>query len=517
MKSNKLTCLMLLALFATVAIPDRLAGQEQTDNKDPKPEHRRYKLVDLGTFGGPTSYLSINGPGLPILNDSGVVTSFADTSIRDPNAPTSCYNPDCFLSHAFRWQDGVKTDIGALPGVNSSAAGPINERGWSVGQSQNGVIDPLLGTPEIRATLWKDGRIIDLGTLGGNESLASTVNNKGQVVGAAANTIPDPFSLFGFGTQTRAFLWQNGEIRDLGTLGGPDAAPAALNEREQVAGFSYTNATPNPVTGVPTTDPFLWDRGTMIDLGTLGGTNSLVGSLTLVLNDRGQVAGTSDLTGDIDAHAFLWDRGTLTDLGTLGGTFSTTFWLNDEGDVVGAATTATEFLHAALWRKGVITDLGTLDGDCFSLASAINSNRQIVGQSFSCDFSTVRAVLWENGSIIDLNTVIPANSGLFLVDGFNINNRGEILGQGFPPGVQNGDFGGHDFLLIPCEQDEMDSNSCSGNDDAERNTTNRGKATYTSQVQPPAAQPNLTPSEMKDRVRAILINRNRGFRGFPPK
>jgi hypothetical protein len=56
--------------------------------------------------------------------------------------------------------------------------------------------------------------------------------------------------------------------------------------------------------------------------------------------------------------------------------------------------------------------------------------------------------------IIDLNAVIPAGSNLFLANAFNINDRGEILGLGLPPGVQNGDFGGHDFLLIPCNAND---------------------------------------------------------------
>lgn len=444
---------MVLILLCTLAVPMGLAAQDAHTTK-----HHHYKLIDIGTFGGPTAYGSINGFGAQIINNSGVVSSFADTAMADPNTPNFCFNPDCFLSHAFHWQDGALKDIGALPGVNSSASGPINERGWSVGQSQNGVMIPLLGTPEIRATLWKDDRIVDLGTLGGNGSLASSLNNEGIVVGAAANTIPDPVSLFGdiFGpTQTRAFLWQNGAMHDLGTLGGPDAVAIVVNERGQVTGYSYTNATPNPVTGVPTTHPFLWDHGTMIDLGTLGGTNSNVGSLALVINNKGQVAGTSNLAGDINFHAFLWDRGTLLDLGTLGGSFSSTFWINDAGEVVGAASTSgDQFVHAFLWRKGKITDLGTLNGDCFSQALAINSKGQIVGQSFSCDFSTVRAVLWEKSAIIDLTTSVPANSNLSLVGAFNINDPGEILCNCLPPGVQNGDFGGHDCLLIPSGEDD---------------------------------------------------------------
>ena len=448
MKTRSRSLILITTLFALALPVSGTAAQK----------HHHYKLVDLGTFGGPTAYGSISGAGYPLINNSGVISSSADTAMPDPNAstPTSCFNPDCFLSHAFHWQDGVLTDIGALPGVNSSAVGAINERGWSVGLSQNGVMDPLLGVPEIRATLWKDGQIVDLGTLGGNESFASSLNNKGIVVGAAANTIPDPVSLIGFfGTQTRAFLWRNGVMHDLGTLGGPDAFALAVNERGQVVGYSYTNATPNPVTRVPTTDPFLWDHGTMIDLGTLGGTDANVGpEPTLVINNKGQVAGTSNLAGDVNFHAFLWDRGTLLDLGTLGGHFSTAYWINDAGDVVGGATTSGDPPgHAALWRKGKITDLGTLDGDCFSQANAINSKGQIVGLTFSCDTGIARAVLWEEAAIIDLSTLVPAKTNLFLAEAFNINDRGEILCRCLPAGVPNGELGEHVCLLIPSGKD----------------------------------------------------------------
>ncbi len=198
-----------------------------------------------------------------------------------------------------------------------------------VGACENGSIDPLSNFPEIDAVVWKNGQIIDLGTLGGNTSQASAINNRGQVTGLASNTIPDPFNmglgsptgLWNFGvTQVHAFLWKDGPMQDLGTLGGPDSAGFYVNERGQVAGVSYTSFTPNPGTGIPTQDPFLWDNGTMKDLGTLGGTAGWPWSL----NQRGQVVGQSNLAGDTATHPFLWDKKNgMKDLGTLGGSNGT--------------------------------------------------------------------------------------------------------------------------------------------------------------------------------------------------
>jgi hypothetical protein len=102
-------------------------------------------------------------------------------------------------------------------------------------------------------------------------------------------------------------------------------------------------------------------------------------------------------------HAFSWEHGTLTDLKTLGGSSSTAIWLANAGESVGGAyTTGDASFHATLWRDGLITDLGTLPGDCASIAWAINSQGQIVGQSFNCDTNTPETVLWDKGSIIDL-------------------------------------------------------------------------------------------------------------------
>jgi probable HAF family extracellular repeat protein len=199
----------------------------------------------------------------------------------------------------------------------------------------------------------------------------------------------------------------------------------------------------------------------MLDLGSLGGT---FGQPT-ALNNRGQVIGFSNLSDDKFSHPFLWDQGKLIDLytDTLGGNPLTADAIDDDGEIVGAAAFPTQPYDAYLWRNGVATDLGHLSGDCQSEAWAINSKSQAVAISFSCDFSEWRAFLWENGSTVDLNTVIPPGSSLQLVWPMAINDHGEIAGVGVPTGcAPNNGIGtcGHAFVLIPCDENHPGVEGC---------------------------------------------------------
>jgi uncharacterized membrane protein len=263
MKSSILVRMPAVVLVAALAIPSALAAQAPV-------KHHRYKLIELGTFGGPSSLINPVGNGGPSVNRAGAVVGSSHTAI--PLAPTSnsfvCVaGPNVY--HALQWGDNGVVDLGSLRAPdNCSNAAVINDRGEAAGQSENGLFDPLTGVKEIRAVYWKEGKIKNLGTFGGNHSAAFDINNHGQIVGFALNKSPDDFSLYAVffggpssGTQTRAFLWQDGRTRDLGTLGGPDAWAAFINERGQIAGYSYINATPNPTTKVPTVDPFLWTKG----------------------------------------------------------------------------------------------------------------------------------------------------------------------------------------------------------------------------------------------------------------
>ncbi len=444
-----------------VGIATRFAQDGQAQSRT---RHHHYKLIDLGTLGGPHSYGSVNGDGFQLLNNSGVVASYADTALPDPNAPNLCFDPDCFVAHAFRWKDGVITDLGALPGMNSTAGGSINSRGWVTGQSQNGLIDPILGSPELRAVLWKGNEIVDLGTLGGHSFVIGIhVNDSGQVVGISDNGVADPFSIFGIGVQLRTFLWEGGVIQDIGTLGGPDAVPGAScsgQPHDVVVGASYTSFTPNDSTGIPTIDPFLWKSGKMIDLGNLGGTLSLGAQCA---NHRGQIIGQSNLAGDAMSHAFSWEDGVMTDLGTLGGDNSEAIWLNDAGVVVGSADLpGSQIHHAAYWSNGQIHDLGTVAGDPCSRGRGLNARGQVVGMSTDCS-NSLHAFVWEEGGpMLDLNTLIAPGSGWQLTRAININDRGEILVAADPLGVTPIDDNdlGHLVLLVPCGH--ADEAGCEG-------------------------------------------------------
>lgn len=429
MKKNHSAYTSAIVLFAALVLPMFLTAQV------------RYNVVDMGTFGGPHGFLNEQ---VQVLNNQGMLTGWLDTSTPDPNFPnlSNCFNPgDCFLSHAFEWHAGHLTDLGTLPGGLVSEPVWVSDNGLIAGFSENGITDPLIGGMESRAALWKNGMIINLGTLpGGHESQAYAVNNAGLIVGAASNETSDPYSYMGWGTETRAVLWQNGAAQDLGTLGGPDAQAFNVNANGQVSGCSYTNSTPNSTTGIPTSEPFLWERGEMRSLGTLGGTNGCVN----ILNNKGQAAGWSNLAGDIGFHPFFWSKGQLTDIGTFGGTNGNANYMNNAGEVVGSAYYPGDVIHHAfLWKDGVLEDLGTLD-KC-SVAYGINSQGQVVGSSGDCG-PPVHAFLWDNGKMMDLTKMIPPHVELDTAMG--INDHGEIACIGR---VAGDDFTGvqHVFLLIP--------------------------------------------------------------------
>jgi probable HAF family extracellular repeat protein len=445
---STLAFLMILTLHIDLRAQSKMADRSK--------QHSSYKLIDLGTFGGPHSETADGGgiTSVNALNNQSSFIGWADTATADPY-PDVCFVDDCFVTHAFRTRNGHKSDLGTLPGGPSSLSTWISPNGLISGISENGKLDPLIpGFPQLRAVLWRNGRITDLGTFdGAYESIANAVNNRGQIAGTALNSIPDADSMSGLGYQTRAFLWENGPLLDLGTLGtGTDAQAALIDDRGQVVGWSYTSSENSDICaavyGFPlATGSFVWDKQKgMVDLGSLGGTCTVA----MGLNDRGQIVGQSWSAGDSTGHAFYWDRAHgMLDLGTLGGDFASADAINDSGDAVGGAyLPGNVLIDAALWRGKSAIDLGTVDADQCSYALSINARRQVVGISGTLNCDSTRAFLWEEGGpMVDLNDLVVAGADIQVAFAYTINDRGEIAGLGFLP---NGDE--HAVLLIPCDK-----------------------------------------------------------------
>ncbi|MGE5274344.1 MAG: HAF repeat-containing protein [Verrucomicrobiota bacterium] len=334
------------------------------------------RMRDLGAaFGGPGSWAAA-------ITDRGQVAGQADLK---PIAKTGHH-----VTHAFLWQEGKTIDLGTLgyvekSGTESSYAVDVNEHGQIVGESCREV-----GTA-CHAFLWENGKLTDLGTLGGVHTNAVDINNRGLAVGTSKAGVPSTNRSLNH----RAFLWQNGTMRDLGTLGGPRSGATAINDRGQVVGSAsiITKAEKSGwLNGMFVEHAFLWQRGKMRDLRTLGGEFSRA----VAINARGQVTGQA-MTTAAQSHGFLWSNGRMRDLGTLGGDLSEPTAINDRGQIVGwAATRATDrngehVWHAFLWQNGKLTNLGTLGGK--SQAAGINERGQIIGWSETTS-GKVHAVLW---------------------------------------------------------------------------------------------------------------------------
>jgi len=212
-------------------------------------------------------------------------------------------------------------------------------------------------------------------------------------------------------------------VTDLGTLSGSSSAKVAdINKSGQIVGTSADHA-------------FLWSNGMMTDLGTLGGTRSAVHAI----NDQGVVVGEAS-TASGEMHAFVWQNGVMKD---LAGETSSARGINSSGDIVGVASAKNVRGGAVLWSGGqrqFIGDLGpsgsgsqlaSLPGSMTSAgtgtqAAAVNDSGQIVGSCVTSSGNT-HAVIWSNGKIADLNSLIPQVTGMTLTRATGINRAGQIV------------------------------------------------------------------------------------------
>jgi probable HAF family extracellular repeat protein len=270
---------------------------------------------------------------------------------------------------------------------------------------------------------------------------ATAVNDQGDAVGSSSPS-PDAF-LFKGGTISNIGGYQGGQAIDLGTLGGGWSRAAALNDADQVVGFSYTAANQQHA--------FLYS-GQMTDLGTLGGNTSAA----TAISSNGLVVGTSTTAAGA-THGFLYSNGKMTDLGTLGPSTDQVAptAVNASGQVVGTET-GPDGTHGFLYSNGKMVDLFGPN----SQAIGINNSGQVIGWS-----RTQGALLYSGGQVLKLDSLIQGryaswydygSGGSNRPPGYNtnwipdmpkfINDQGQIVAFAYSYPDQFGSHGSDVFL-----------------------------------------------------------------------
>jgi probable HAF family extracellular repeat protein len=211
--------------------------------------------------------------------------------------------------------------------------------------------------------------MVDLGTPFGTHSEARGLSDAGLVVGK--------------GGANWAATWSGG-WNVLGVLPpggmGWESQAVAVNASGQVAGWSDVAGGRHA---------FLWDNGVMADLGTLGSSQSVACGI----NDDRAVAGYSDTT-DGCSRAFLWEGGAMVDLGTLGGRNSRAYDINNAGSIVGVAATANDQMRPFIVCNDTMYNLRELTEGFGWLwhAYAISDTGHVVGDGMDA-YGNYRAIL----------------------------------------------------------------------------------------------------------------------------
>jgi len=347
-------------------------------------------------------------------------------------------------------------------------------RNRAAGISNSGLVAGFVNRPGNAtrvAAFWdRDGSLDTLGTLGGPNSIVQWpgISNNGYVAGiteiAELDPLNEAWSCTAFlpsitGHKCVGFVWKDGVMTPLPTLGGYQGFATSVNSLGQVVGWAETPVY-DPTCNAPQQLQFravLWDTrsGTKRELRPLPGDST---SAATGINNRGQAVGISGecdiAVGQLSAqHSVLWEKDTVIDIGDLGGdAWHTPMDIDDAGDVVGFSNPTgvigiTFSPHAFLWtRAGGIRDLGTLPGDANAQGLGVNSSLQVVGVSSG---ATNRAFLWENGVMQDLNTLVGPDFPDVLIVAQHINELGVIVGRA----VLHGTTRQVPFVATPVSQD----------------------------------------------------------------
>jgi probable HAF family extracellular repeat protein len=303
-------------------------------------------------------------------------------------------------------------DLGLAPGTTYPRGIALNDVGQACGfcESPNGPV----------ATFSSHGQVIILDPTNPNDiASAKGIDNSGDVVGYE---LPNKAPV----NVERALIWSNGgkaqDITDTSIFPGGEAALAVNKVSGEVVGIGFTSAPINNETHM-----FTYANGQTVDLGP-----TTANVEPIAINDSGVM-----LVNLTNGEQAIYSNGTFTPIAQLPNATVTANAINNSGVVVGTIdyNTNTLVLHAGLYSNGVWTDLGTLSGAARGTrAVSINSSGQIIGlaegkPSYHPTLVPTMSCILQNGTWVELNSLIPTNSGfnLNLSVPDSINDAGQIL------------------------------------------------------------------------------------------
>ena len=354
-------------------------------------------------------------------------------------------------------------DLGVKNPDNLGMTMGLNNHGWSLIMDQlldHSVISTQFPAVAGTVRVSTGERNLPLGTLGGKNSSINWngINDRGESVGMSETSSTDPNGedLCGFGTHAIClpFLWRNGVMHALPTLGGSNGQASAINNRGQVAGYAENgmldSTCPADVTNNRIDLPVMWTKGNAQALPTIGAD---VDGVAFGINNQGHAVGYSGTCTSAN-FAVMWENGTATQLPDLGTPGGIAYAINSHNQIVGQAVNSEGTALAAIWENNTVRSLGILlPGDAAAFATSINNKGQVVGSSFDFSGNWSHGLIWENGKVFDLNQLFPASSNLYVISASNINDSGEIAGMAVEMAGPNAGNVVHAFLATPVDED----------------------------------------------------------------
>ena len=336
----------------------------------------------------------------------------------------------------------------------------LNNRGWT--ENMDGVLTPpIISTSTTivrgRAVLNIYGINIDLGTLGGKNSWTNYggINDRGEVVGLAETSVPDPdgenFCAFGTKRTCLPFLWRDGHMMALPTLGGNNGQASAINNHGQIVGISETPVQDpgcSPSKPGKIISPAFWEKGEVRSLPTLAGEPD---GFVQGINDLGQAVGSSGTCTNIATHAVLWDNDVAFPLADLGHDGSDAYAINNHGQIVGYVSALTAQLSLPLFGRTAESLPSLLCRKMLLPLPPASTTGAKWWEAPSTPMGWSHGFISQNGVMTALNTLIREDSNLFIIAASNINDRGQISGMAM---VMHGPDKGkiHAILLTPVHE-----------------------------------------------------------------